>query len=289
MITLNPINTCNSKYRQQPPQKINFCGLQSLNKDKFEQTAKKIFLKVYNPYTHSYSKGEIIVNLNKPQIFELRHNSRAIYEGTTLKIGYDPNRTDFLFDKVNKKPIKTVILKTTDGKNGIGYNFMSENLEKEYGYLNFSCYENNEFLFFDELLQDRPEQGIIGPKIVIDYVQNWDDVRVGGIGHLADKLSVKYCLDNNLPVNIVSVADRGSHLAHYLRGKRFFPLEENSISWNYYKENFGETDVNKILEKEAASHLKNEKTKLNMGFLPMYMPKELAAKYVKELASEKII
>lgn len=289
MITLNLINTVSTKYRQPPSQNVNFCGLQVLNKDKFEQVANKIFLKVYNPFTHSYSKDEIITNFSKPQIFNLKHNSRAMYEGKILKIDYDPNRIDFLFDKVNKKPIKTVILKTTDDINSISYNFMSENLKKEYGYLNFSHHENIDNICFDELLQDRPEQGIIGSKIVIDYVQNWDDANVGGIGHLADKLAVKYCLDNDFPVNIVSVADRGSHLAHYLRGKRFFPLEENSISWNYYKENFGETDINKILEKEASSRLKNEKINLDMGFLPMYMPKELANKYVKELVSEKMI
>lgn len=286
MIALNKIknNILGFKTKQQPNKNINFCGLNSLSQDIFEQTPKTIFLKVYNPFTNSYSHDDIITALNKPQTFELKHNSCSIYEGIHLKLDYNPKRIDFILDKAKNEPIKTVILKATDNANSISYNFMSENLKKEYGYVSFSLHKSTDNIVFNELLQDRPEQGIIGPKIVIDYLQNWDDEKIGGIGYLADKLVVKYCLDNNLPINIVSVADRGSHLAHYLRGKRFLPLEEDSSSCNYYKEMFGETDVNKILEKASVSRSKNEKIELKIGFLPMYMPKELVAKYIKELS-----
>lgn len=283
MITLSPIsaNTFNLKNVRQSHNNINFCGLSSLCKDTFEQTDKKIFLKIYNPFTHSYSSVEVLTALDKPQTFDLNHNSNSIFDGTHLKLDYNPNRTDYIFNKITQKPIKTVILKLMDNENSISYNFMSENLEKEYGYVSFSLHNPTDKIIFNELLQDRPNQGIIGPKIVVDYLQNWNDKEIGGIGHLSDKLIVKYCLDNNLPINIVSVADRGSHLAHYLRGKRFFPLEESSL--NYYKENFGETDINKILQRMSDLHNKNEKIKLKMGFLPMYMPKELVTKYINEL------
>lgn len=286
MIILNPVTTniFTLKNVQQPHKNISFCGLNSIRKDTFEQTAKKIFLKIYNPFTHSYSSGEVLTALDKPQTFDLKHNSNSIFEGTHLKLDYDPSRVDYIFDKITQKPIKTVILKSMDDVNSISYNFMSENLEKEYGYVSFSLYNPTDKITFNELLQDRPNQGIIGQKIVVDYLQNWNDEEIGGIGHLSDKLIVKYCLDNNLPVNIVSVADRGSHLAHYLRGKRFFPLEEDSL--NYYKENFGETDINKILKRMSDLHNKNEKIKLKMGFLPMYMPKELVTKYINELTTK---
>lgn len=286
MLTITPINfnIIKPEHKKQSHKNINFCGLQSLGGDIFEQTAKKISLKIFNPFSHSYSEGEVISTLNKPQIFTLTKNSRKAYDGTKLEVDFDPARTDFLFDKINKKPIKTIILKITDNKNQVGYNFMSENLEHEYGYVNFSIHKDKTSkTLIKELLEDRPEQGIIGPKLIVDYLRNWDNETVGGIGHLADKLAVKYCLDNNLPVNIVSVADKGSHMAHYLRGKRFFPLEEGSYTWDYYKETFGETDINKILAKEAEFRTPNKKIKPDMSLLAMYMPQNLVEKYKQEL------
>ena len=52
---------------------------------------------------------------------------------------------------------------------------------------------------------------------------------------------------------------------------------------------YGSTDVNKILEKLIAdADKKGEKVDLTgWGFTPMYMPQELAQKYINELKSEK--
>jgi len=292
MINLNPINIYTYKFtRNSKPNQtsVNFCGIQPLAEDTFDSKKKPIALKIYNPFTRSFSSDEIIADLSQPQVFELTNNSRKIYKGEHIKVDYDPARCDFLYDKVNKKPIKTVILKTFNGSNGYGYNFMSEDLKQEYGYLSFSVYNNKtpSLMAFEELLEDRPKQGIVGPKLVVDYVQNWNDNKIGGLGHLADKLTVKYCLDNNLPVNIVSVADRGSHMAHYLRGKRFFPLEEGTHEYMFYKEKYGKTDINKILEEYLPKLKHNQKLKLDMGFLPMYMPQKLVQKYILELLAKR--
>ncbi len=290
MITINPININSIKpeYKKTSLKNISFCSVQSLGEDIFTRTAKKISLKVFNPFTHSYSEGEIISTLDKPQIFDLKNNSREIYNGVHLKVDYNPSRTALLFDKINKQPIETRILKTTDNGNSISYNFMSKDLREEYGYLHFTAYKDSKTkpMAFEELLEDKPEQGIVGPKIVVEYVQNWHSEKIGGIGHLADKLVVKYCLENNLPINIVSVADRGSHMAHYLRGKRFFPIEEGSYLWKYYGDKFGTADINKILEENIPTKNPHEKVKLDLGFLPMYMPQKLADKYTRELLSE---
>ena len=53
--------------------------------------------------------------------------------------------------------------------------------------------------------------------------------------------------------------------------------------------NYGCTNLNKILAKLLKDSEKNEE-KIDLGDLgmfPMYMPEELAQKYVKELESEK--
>lgn len=290
MITITSINinSIKSEYKKQSSKNINFCSAQSLGKDIFTRSTKKLALKIFNPFTQSYSEGEIISALDKPQIFDLKNNSRKIYNGVHLNVDYDPNRTALLFDKENKQPIETRILKTTDNANSIGYNFMSKDLQEEYGYLHFTVYKDSKTkpMAFEELLEDRPEQGIVGPKIVVEYVQNWYSEKIGGIGRLADKLIVKYCLENNLPINIVSVADRGSHMAHYLRGKRFFPIEEGSYLWRYYEEKFGTADINKMLEENKPQKNRHEIVRLDLGFLPMYMPKNLADKYARELLSE---
>lgn len=276
------VNLYNNIYQYKYKPNVNFCGEKSPASDSFERQTHQVdtTLKIYDPYTSGYSSANINIDLEKPQKL-VTQNKRGI----PIELDYDPARTDFLYDKINKKPIKTVILKSIR-ENRVSYNFMSENLDQEYGYMNFTVYDKKPRLqmAFDELFMDYPNQGITGPRLVVDYVQNWNDKSIGGIGHLADKLTVQYCAENNLPFNIVSVADRGSHMAHYIRGKRFLPLEPDSYTFEFYKKRFGQTDINEIL-KELLETIGTTKKKIkpDIGFIPMYMPQELVQKYLKEL------
>ena len=66
-------------------------------------------------------------------------------------------------------------------------------------------------------------------------------------------------------------------------------LVPDTTEYKFFKEKYGSTDVNSILEKLVnESELNNEKIDLKDWFpIPMYMPQKLAQKYVKELQSEK--
>ena len=61
------------------------------------------------------------------------------------------------------------------------------------------------------------------------------------------------------------------------------------LKQKFFMKKYGSTDVNKILEKLIAdADKKGEKVDLTgWGFTPMYMPQELAQKYINELKSEK--
>ena len=132
---------------------------------------------------------------------------------------------------------------------------MSRSLSKEYGYVHLSLHRDpradlKESSFLDrELLINYPKHKIQGPRVIVEYLQNWEDSKKGGIGRLADKLAVKYCIENNIKPVIISNADRGSHVAHYLRGKRFLPPEKDTSSYDYLAKNYGCTNLNKILTK----------------------------------------
>lgn len=276
---------------------ISFKACESQKSDTFEKKSKtKDFeMKVYNPYSCSTSSAKVSVDLTKPQKIILTENAKKWCQKEPLILDYDPNRTDFIWDKTKKKPVKVVILKAENGKEEYSYHFMSKNLEKEYGYIHLSNHFNisedylNPAVIDRNLFRNYSRYDIIGPRVVVDYLQNWNDKDYGGIGKLADKLSVKHCLEHNMNPVIVSVADFGSHAAHYLRGKRYLPVEPGSMAHSFYKEKYGTANLNKILERLLKQSEKTgEKVDVkDWGYAPMYMPKELVEKYLEEIKRDK--
>lgn len=278
---------------------ISFKARETQKADSFEKNSKtKDFeMTVYNPYTCSTSSAKVSVDLSKPQKIILTENAKKWCKKEPLILDYDPNRTDFIWDKSKKKPIKVVILKAENGKDEYSYHFMSKNLKKEHGYIHLSNHFNisedylNPAVIDRNLFRNYPRYDVIGPRVVVDYLQNWNDKDYGGIGKLADKISVKHCLEHNMKPVIVSVADWNSHIAHYLRGKRYLPLEPGSPGHSFFKENYGSANLNKIIEKLLR---KSEKTgeKVDIkdwGFAPMYMPQELVEKYTEEIENDRAI
>ena len=280
-----------------PGTHINFKALPDLKPDTFEKSSKvQCFdMSVYDPVTNTNSRGRVEVDLAKPQKIVIGRKKLLKNESPTLELDYDPDRTGVIWDKQKNKPVKIAILKSTHGKYSTSYHFMSPNLKKEYGYVDMTLCTNPKQAYDilgyldSELFADYPDLKIKGPRVIIDYLQNWNDSRYGAIGRLADKISVKHCLDNGINPVILSVADCDSHVAHYLRGKRFLPLEPESNAFEFFTKKYGSSDVNEILENLIAqSQNSGGKVDLkNWGFTPMYMPGELAQKYVKELQSEK--
>ncbi len=278
---------------------ISFNGRTRIKPDTFEKECvyKNFDMYMYNPHTNSYNHSVVSINLTQPQKIKLKNNSKASKADVELNLDYNSERFDFLWDKKRGCKLKTVILISHSGKFETAYHFMSPKLDKEYGYVNLvdyfgklpDKYKNN--FMEEELFKDYKAQGITGPRVIVDYLENFDDKSVGGVGKLADKLAVKHCLDKNIEPNIISVADYNSHVAHYLRGKRFFPLKKFSDAYDYFKCVYKETDVNKILEK-LIENSKSTGVRIDIsqwGILPMYMPKELAMKYIEELKIHPIL
>ena len=299
------INTISNKNRLNNCSNISFKSSTHRTKDTFEkQSCIKTFdMSVYNPFDDVTCSSNVTVDLNKPQKIYLEGRKTLRWapdlinstkrKQNDIELDYNPDRTGVITDKKKNKPVKVVILKATRD-DYTSYHFMSKDLKKEYGYLYLNLCLNPKdeanFQFFDsEIYLDYPEQKVTGPRVVVEYLQNNDDQRYGGIGKLADKLTVKHCLENNIKPVIVSVADCNSHVAHYLRGKRYLPLQPDSLGYKFFKQKYNCTDVNEILKNliEKAEQT-GEKVDVSLwGYTPMYMPEDLAQKYTDELKSEK--
>lgn len=276
--------------------KITFKGQ---NTDSFERISnfKKFEMSVYNPYlSEAYNYDTVNIDLSKPQIIELGKNTKPRYADRKLTLDYDPDRTGILTDKITGKQIKSVVLKSKDDKykDIFAYHFMSEDLEKEFGYISLeNCFKPTiEKLYLQyDLIRDYPKLGVTGPRVFVLYLKNLTNGKIGGVGKLADKYTVKHCLENGIEPNVVSEAGPLSHVAHYLKGKRFLPLEPNSYAADFFQKRFATTNVNKILSMLIARYEKNGMYIDLRGWpiVPMYMPLNIIKKYTKELKAENLL
>ncbi len=159
-----------------------------------------------------------------------------------------------IHDKENKDKLPVNIYKMNEADFITTYKFLSTKDSEQVGHVTFalldepkkydSCYEGYE----KKVLDDYPELDIVGPRLVVDYLKNNNEQKYGGVGLLADRLSVKHCLDNGFPPLIISEAVKNSHIAHYKRGKRFLPLKPESDEYNFFMKKYGSADVNMIIK-----------------------------------------
>lgn len=294
MINFSPVKSfykINSVNRSESP--VRFCG-GDLPPDTFEKSSLKKGIRVFNPYSNSFCKDDVDIDLSKPLTFKLTNNEQEQYKDSHLIVDYHPDRFGYLRDKINDTPIKAKILFSKINELDSVFNFMSEDLEKCYGYVYFTKLINPEFIIYygcrNELIKDWYDEEIIGTRLCVTYLENFDEKTVGGIGNLSDKMLVKYCLDNNMPVNIVSEADTGSHVAHFLRGRRFFELNDSNPHYNFYMNKYGTVDINSILNKliQKAKQTGESVNLKGWGVEAMYMPKEIVEKYINELTCNPI-
>ncbi len=253
-----------------------FMGM-GLSGDTFEKREKQeCRVKLFNPFSNNYCSDKVNIDLNNQAVFEIENKMDG---ETPLVVDYDPARRGSLYDKKSGRPFSVNILKTTTENfpNSVGYHFVSKDLSHEYGYVHlFKSVENN-----SELTRDYEDIGVVGDRIEVLYLRNFEDSKIGGVGKLADKMAVRYCLENGIEPNVVSYADTGSHVAHYKRGKRFIEPEKGSEEWEFLKLNYGKTNPNEILEELIKkSEKENDFVDLSgWGYLVTYMPKELADRY----------
>ena len=99
-----------------------------------------------------------------------------------------------------------------------------------------------------------------------------------GFGKIADQIEVEHCLNRGLKdFEILSEATPTSLVFHYKRGKRFDYIEDAWEKINLRKK-YGTFNVNVIIERFLKRSSLPET--LDIGTVPMYMPKDLIKKYI---------
>lgn len=139
-------------------------------------------------------------------------------------------------------------------------------------------------------LKDYPSLGIIGDRVTIDLVSNNNNRLYSGVGTIADKLAIEYCLKNGITPNETGIAAFNSHAAHYLRGRRFFPLSGNDKTGREFFEKYKTYDPNRIVEERILISPRGKKVYTgDLGNLPMYMPREVVDKTLASILRNPII
>lgn len=273
----------NNRYIQSiQPRFTNFCGIQNPAADRFEKSGELIDLGIFNPFTDKFVHSKQRIDLDNPCRFKIYDRENKYYP---LVVDYDPSRTGVIKDKKSNSPIDVNILKLecSNYDTQTAFAFMSKDLKHEYGYVDL-CIPLIDDKNAGGLFNDYPEYGITGSRAIVSYLRNLDEENVSGIGKLADKVGVRYCIENGMEPNIMSYADEFSHVAHYKRGKRFIPPKEGSEDYKFLKEQYGKTDPNEILQYliQDAAWNGTDVDLTGWGYLTMYLPKELAEKYREE-------
>ena len=127
------------------------------------------------------------------------------------------------------------------------------------------------------LTKDIPEFGIVGDRVIVKQLMNYDQTKYSGIGDLADKIAVQHCQKLGIKPVIISEAAYNSHAAHYKRGKRFIYSDKTN-------------NPNEIVKRIIEETPKGEKCDTSrMGILITYMPDEIIEKHIKELEKNPIL
>ena len=241
-------------------------------------------LSLYNPFSETFSHGEVDFDMNKPKIFTLKNKN----SDKDLIVKYDPKIKGNLTSRITGKKVPVAILETKekDLPNEAAFIFMSKDLLKEYGFVHLHRPKMVKDHYSGDLLKDYPKEGIVGDRLIVEYLCNETNGKLKGVGKLADEMEVKYCLDNNIKPNIISYAKINTEVAHYKRGKRFIEPEKDTYVYKELMRKYKTADMNKIVRKFIKED--NEKTCIQGFYYPtMYMPKELFNKYKKKFIKNK--
>lgn len=244
---------------------------------------------MYNYATLSRNLGEAEIDLTKPtEIMLDKFQSQSKSRQKLLKVFYNPDCNATIYvrkqnnktGKIEKKPMEVNIMRSSDEEGHTTFHFMKKDLSKEVGYVTILDYA-----------KEKKIKGLNkAPKgITVSCLQNWDDKKYSGIGKLADRLGVEYCLKNRIKPRIISEADPGSHIAHYKRGKRFYPLDKDGFAYEYFKEKYNCTDMNKVIKKLLEKSDENEIDIKDWGSADMYLPQKMIDKYIQIIKENPLL
>lgn len=245
-------------------------------------------------------KNDVFEKSQKPFEIQIKHTCPKSTATKNINVTINPLDKGTIYKKVlnnktgktEKVPMQVDIAKSQE-KTGVSYYFLNPENHEEIGFVVIDDWQKarrNYLLDFDatynsKLLEDYPELGILGDRISIYYLQNNEESKYCGIGKLADRIAIEYCLQEGIEPNIISLADTNSHVAHYKRGRRFLPVTpEDTINYRVFLEKYGTDDPNKIIEARIAAAIDGQKVDTtDLSGLYMYMPQEIIDKYIEEI------
>ena len=225
-------------------------------------------------------QGCKIRKIEQPKLSTLTSDVVQISE--TKKVGRNIGQIyekviDEATGKIIKKPID-VEIEIEDRKSWDQTVYHFKHNDKEVGYVILEDHINipeEEKIFL--LTSDIPQFGIVGDRVIVKHLMNFNQKRYAGIGELADRITVEHCNRLGIKPVIISEASYNSHAAHYKRGKRYLYSDEN---------NNPNEIVRKIIEETPAGEQCNTG---HLGMLISYMPEELVQKIQKYLLENPIL
>jgi len=184
---------------------------------------------------------------------------------------------------INKIPVEVDIVKTKPDKFEFQHNgeFVGS---VQLSYISDKKCSNDSG---DEFYKNYIEEGVVGDRIKVDFIENKKAEEYCGIGHLADLIEVACCNELGFEPNVVSESLPEVAPLHYLRGKRFIPFEKYC---NIYKRFMHEKEPNEIVKEIVEKTPKGEPfdtSAIKYNFI-MYMPKEMIKELEEELKEHPI-
>lgn len=272
--------------------------------DTFEMTTpcvRKKRMSIFNPFTALRANNDIEIDLKKKSVFTLYDDE--VKKTGAVQYSYNPKNIGIVYkkeydpvtNKIVKKPMEVNILTSTDGEWQTAYHMMSKDLKEEIGYVNIGDLSRqkttNPKSFYDtdaKYLKDYPKLGIQGDRITVNFLKNWDERLYSGIGKLADQLEIEYCLKNGIRPCIISESEKGAEFAHFKRGKRFLPVDDNQKK--FFMKKYSTANVNHII-KRLLRHIENKHLQLDAypDNLMMYLPQKIIDKYLLEIKKHPIL
>lgn len=230
------------------------------------------------------------------QVIELRRK-----DGRPRFVEYNGKDKAYIFKKVYndktgqiEKQKVEVCVASLSSCHSTTYYFFDDKTKKELGRVEINTIKNArihnfyEDLWSDPIEKDYPEFGIVGNRISINYLENSYPDEYSGIGEAADQIAIEYCINNNIPLQLVSEAEKGSVIAHYKRGRKFLPVEGRD--YRKFMDNFGTNDPNKIIEERIKQNPDNKNIYCDDIYKTyMYMPEEVVEKYLERIKEKPIL
>ena len=244
-------------------------------------------------------------NKSQSAVSSLLHMNNALQADTVsfsgkdeeqkAKMLYDlyPKHKGIIYKKVKdedgnvteKIPVEVDIVKQYDS-----FCFVRDGKILGYVQLTYVPEEDRKDVKHDYLYRNYKKEGIIGDRIIVDYLKNKYEDKYCGMGHLGDLVAVDACNKLGIEPNVVSESVPDAAPLHYMRGKRFVPYKKYLDRYDRKsKDIFGKSPnetVKKIIENTPKGERFDTSEITQMPL--MYMPKEMIKELEEELKEHPI-